>query len=110
MELNGNKWKQKALKVSTCFHCRTFLARSDKGISLEKEVKTEVKNRPAHVSGKTGEVKMRKVCDLTRAGSATNSKLFAYAYAQTRGFPVITDQLRGLLGSALRPLKCIVLD
>ena len=30
-----------------------FLARSDKGISLEKEVKTEVKNKPAHVSGKT---------------------------------------------------------
>jgi len=53
MELNGNKWKQKALKVSTCFHCRTFLARSDKGISLEKGVKTEAKNTPAYVSGKT---------------------------------------------------------
>jgi hypothetical protein len=53
MELNGNKWKQKALKVSTCFHCRTFLARSDKGISREKEVKTEIKIKPARVSGKT---------------------------------------------------------
>ena len=52
MELNGNKWKQKALKVSNCFHRRTFLARSDKGISLEKEVKTEVKTKPARVSGK----------------------------------------------------------
>ena len=30
-----------------------FLALSDKGISLENEVKTEVKNRPARVSGKT---------------------------------------------------------
>jgi hypothetical protein len=36
MELNENNWKQKALKVSTHFHCRTFLARSDKGISLKK--------------------------------------------------------------------------
>jgi len=53
MELNGSKWKQKALKVSTYFHCRTFLARSDKGISLENEVKTEVKTKTARVSGKT---------------------------------------------------------
>ena len=30
-----------------------FLARSDKGISLEKEVKTEAKNKTAGVSGKT---------------------------------------------------------
>jgi hypothetical protein len=30
-----------------------FLARSDKGISLENEVKTKAKNEPAGVSGKT---------------------------------------------------------
>jgi hypothetical protein len=30
-----------------------FLARSDKGISLQNEVKTEVKTEPARVSGKT---------------------------------------------------------
>ena len=53
MEINGNNWKQKALNVSNHFHCRTDLARSDKGISLENEVKTEVKTKPARVSGKT---------------------------------------------------------
>jgi len=30
-----------------------FLARSHKGISLENKVKTEVKTKPAYVSGKT---------------------------------------------------------
>jgi hypothetical protein len=30
-----------------------FLARSDKGISLENDVKTEVKTKPGRVSGKT---------------------------------------------------------
>jgi hypothetical protein len=53
METKGNNWKQKALKVSNHFHCRTDLARSDKGISLENEVKTELKDTPARVSGKT---------------------------------------------------------
>ena len=53
MEMNGNNRKQKALRVSNHFHCRTGLARSDKGISLENEVKTEVKIKPTHVSGKT---------------------------------------------------------
>jgi hypothetical protein len=35
MEKIGNK---KALRVSNHFHCRTGLARSDKGINLKKRV------------------------------------------------------------------------
>ena len=34
------------------FHGRTHLARRAKGMSLENEVKTEVKIKPARVSGK----------------------------------------------------------
>ncbi len=41
--------------MQTCISMQSgiFLARSDKGISLENEVKTEVKTKPARVSGKT---------------------------------------------------------